>query len=313
MKHEGVVILGCPRSGTTLLRRLLGAHPELASPPETGVLSAGARFLHAESFGEGLELGVRSGLAFSGFSEQEVVEPLRELCFGFFRTIAQAHQASYWLEKTAFDAFHVDEIEALCGESVRYVLIHRHGLDVACSLRELVHKMEHHPAELMPFVHRHARPLVAYAHAWVEVNRRLLRLADQRPHQVLSVQYEDLVADPAVEMARLWEGLELDADAEQLLEAAFSADAPGLGDWKTWSQGRVSEASVGRRRELSRSMTARLAAVVNPTLLALGYEELSPPRAQSAAQARRRLELELAAARMRAAAEQEASDPAGES
>ena len=29
-------IVGVPRSGTTLLRLMLGAHPELAIPPETG-------------------------------------------------------------------------------------------------------------------------------------------------------------------------------------------------------------------------------------------------------------------------------------
>src|SRR3954467_9639002 len=36
-------IVGAPRSGTTLLRFMLDAHPELAIPPETGFLTQAAR------------------------------------------------------------------------------------------------------------------------------------------------------------------------------------------------------------------------------------------------------------------------------
>ena len=35
------VIVGAPGSGTTLLRFMLDAHPDLAIPPETGFLTLG--------------------------------------------------------------------------------------------------------------------------------------------------------------------------------------------------------------------------------------------------------------------------------
>ena len=53
---RGVVIIGTPRSGTTLLRRILDAHPAIACPPETYLLSGAARFLHEESFAQGLKI-----------------------------------------------------------------------------------------------------------------------------------------------------------------------------------------------------------------------------------------------------------------
>src|SRR5262245_33585470 len=38
------VIVGSPRSGTTLLRFMLDSHPDLAIPPETGFLSNAAKW-----------------------------------------------------------------------------------------------------------------------------------------------------------------------------------------------------------------------------------------------------------------------------
>src|ERR1700749_1142202 len=42
-QHPMPFIVGSPRSGTTLLRFMLDAHPELAIPPETGFLTLGPK------------------------------------------------------------------------------------------------------------------------------------------------------------------------------------------------------------------------------------------------------------------------------
>jgi hypothetical protein len=39
MDHEPIFIVGCPRSGTTLLQCMLEAHPEIAIPQETSFLN----------------------------------------------------------------------------------------------------------------------------------------------------------------------------------------------------------------------------------------------------------------------------------
>ena len=56
------VIVGVPRSGTTLLRVMLDAHPELAIPPETGFVLDAVRL-----DGEGDELRKRLLDTITGF------------------------------------------------------------------------------------------------------------------------------------------------------------------------------------------------------------------------------------------------------
>src|SRR4051794_475101 len=85
--YDGVVILGFPRSGTTLLRRLLNAHPALCCPPETNVLNACGRFLAEHDIARGLKIGAVAGLAYSGIPEADVLGRLRALAFGLFADI----------------------------------------------------------------------------------------------------------------------------------------------------------------------------------------------------------------------------------
>ena len=132
---QGIVILGMPRSGTTLLRRLLDAHPAICCPPETNVLSAAARFLREEAIAGDVSVGVLSGLSFAGIAEQVVVARLRELVFGLLQDICRQCRKTRWAEKTAFNIFYLDQIEPLCCGSCRFLCLVRHPLDVVCSMQ----------------------------------------------------------------------------------------------------------------------------------------------------------------------------------
>jgi len=290
---EGILVVGAPRSGTTLVRRLLDAHPDVACPGETRLFTACARFLATERVVGGMDVGVLNGLAFAGFEPDEVLERLRAFAFAFPREHARRAGVRRWAEKTAVDAFHLREIEALCGDRVHYVAVVRHGLDVACSVREWVAKSEAHPAELVPYVARHARPLEAYCHAWVDVMASLDALRRARPERVIVLRYEDVLADPEAELARLFEGLG-ERVVPDLLRRAFEGDAPaGFGDWKTHARTGVDAASVERWRRLPETTRSELGAIANPTLERWGYAPVELAEAPGAEEARRRYELGL--------------------
>jgi protein-tyrosine sulfotransferase len=273
--YEGVVVLGFPRSGTTLLRRLLNAHPALCCPPETNVLNACARFLYEEEIAGGVQFGVLGGLAFSGVPEDTVLQRLRDLAFGLLRDIATQAGKPRWVEKSPHDVFHLDAIERLCGDRCRYLSIVRHPLDVVCSTKELCDKLEIFPGALHEYVRRHQAPLEAFAHAWADTHRRLLQFEQAHPDGCLRVRYEDLIAETPLQLDRIFQFLGEPADTEQIVARAMAGrDTVGLGDWKTYGTNDIDSKSVGRWRELPPERIARLAAIVEPLLAPFGYEPI---------------------------------------
>lgn len=297
----GVLVLGVPRSGTTVVRRLLDAHPAFACPPETSLFSAAARFLAEHRLDHGVRFGVLSGLEQAGFPREETLGRLRALTFGFLEDHARRVGRPRWAEKTAASVFHLPGIEALCGDEVAYVLVLRHGLDAAVSMKELSDRSGGFLAELHPYVAADARPVVAFAHAWRDATRGMLDLAARRRCHV--VRYEDLVTSPRAEIERLFAFLGEDADPDALLAALTPSGLPpvlGFGDWKTWGREGLDPRSVGRwKREVSRDLRSELGPALDPTLEAAGYAPLGEvaPSEPTAATHRFELAMRLAATR----------------
>ncbi|MCA9656598.1 MAG: sulfotransferase [Myxococcales bacterium] len=294
----GIVVVGAPRSGTTLLRRILDAHPRVSCPPETYLLSAAARFLHEERFAAGLRIGVLGGLGFAGFTEDEVLARLRAFAFGFLEDHARAQGKPRWAEKTAFDAFHLDAIRRVVGGHVRFVCIQRHGLDVACSLRDLVDKTGGYVQELHRYLQRDPEPLAALAQAWVDTAERVAALVQEDP-AALDLRYEELVRDPEATVRRVLEHVG-EPWEEGLLERALGDEGRlGFGDWKTYGRIQIDASSIDRWKAEPEPVIRRMSEICNPTLERLGYAPVVADAVDDAG-ARRRYEIGLKLQRMKA-------------
>jgi amino acid adenylation domain-containing protein len=268
---EGIIILGHPRSGTTLLRRLLDGHSRIASPPETHILSACARFLETEETSQGIDLGVLSGLNFAGFPDQQALEELRDFAFSFLRRYADSQGKPRWAEKTAFDVFHTEKIEQLCGGNTRFICVVRHPLDVAISTKEFCDSMGIYPSVLHSYIQADPQPIRAFARSWLDVANKLDALCKRHPDRSTLVRYEDLVASPEGVLSKLLAFLGEDYEPTMLERGLAGESQLGFGDHKSYSSNSVYDTSLARWNALPEFQVSSLSDLLNPMLERFGY------------------------------------------
>jgi hypothetical protein len=145
------VIVGSPRSGTTLLRFMLDAHPDLAIPPETGFLTFAPK-----PRGRGDKLRENFFRVITNYPEPVPAWPDFEMPEESFRaalaeinpfTISEGYRAFYrlyaarfgksrWGDKTPLYCLGLDAIRRILPEA-RFIHIIRDGRDAALSLRRM--------------------------------------------------------------------------------------------------------------------------------------------------------------------------------
>jgi hypothetical protein len=192
-----VFLVGCPRSGTTLLQALLAAHPRILSFPETHFFSA-VRSRH-----RALRL---LGIARHGFRKQlstlvANADPLgvspppphflleRHYATWFMKVLDTATYRAgcdVWLEKTPSHVAHIARIERLI-PGARFVHLIRDGRDVIASLYDVTNSH--------PNAWGGARDINACIDRWLRDVERSARYLQQSNH--LGVRYERLVSDPS--------------------------------------------------------------------------------------------------------------------
>jgi hypothetical protein len=185
------LVIGCARSGTSILGELVGAHPDVTYIFETHGLWESA----------GLGVNDSHRLVASHATAQ-----VRDHVRGWIRE--QQRDGTLIVEKTPRNVLRVPFLRALLPEA-RLIHIVRDGRDVACSLMPGIGGAEW----------RHLKPpswrrllsteagVVRCALAWKEVLEIALEDLDGVPH--LEVRYEDLVARPEEQVSRVLRYLEL--------------------------------------------------------------------------------------------------------
>lgn len=196
-----VFMVGCPRSGTTLLQSLLTAHPQVFSVPEShlyarltsrhrvlrrlGLVRPNAPEVFAQILGSlGLPTVSVRGLTTSFY--------LREFSRNLDRAALAANK-SVWLEKTPRHLYFVPEIERTLPQA-KFIHVLRDGADVVASLFEVTQKY--------PEIWGGARSLDACIARWNK-DVALSLSYRERPNHLL-VRYEALTADPEATLRKVF-------------------------------------------------------------------------------------------------------------
>ncbi len=258
MANPYVFIVGCPRSGTTLLQHMVDAHPQLA------IMSEAQWIPRRFKAGKGLtpEGMVLPGLipqllehprfAALNISPEELrgllgdSEPVSYADFvaGIFDLYGKAQGKALVGNKTPGFVRRLDAFHALWPKA-RFVHLIRDGRDVCLSMGDWPKAQLKHPGDFATW----KDDSVSTTALWWELNVRLGRAVRNSlgPELYYEVRYESLVCNPAEEcealcaflgvpydgaMLRFHEG-RTKADPALGAKTAWRPITPGLRDWRS--------------------------------------------------------------------------------
>lgn len=271
-------ILSTERSGSTLLRWLLDAHPEIASPGEIllgrlcfDLFVTLSRTVCAPDAAP-RDADERRAVSFATLAR------VRAMVDGIMREYAGARGKRVWCDKTPHNLAYLTVLVDTFPDA-RYVCLYRDGRDVARSCLEV--SRDGFMAELVEYARRSPHDLVgAMLDSWCEKTELLLKMELHHRAICHRVRYEDLVARPDAVLPELCAFLGV-AWEPSLVERAFAVrHDEGGGDQRIKTTTQIERDRVGHGRALD---TTKLAAAkrtrVDSLLRALGYPELDRPAA----------------------------------
>lgn len=288
-----VFLVGCPRSGTTLLQQMLDAHPALAIAPETFFVR---RFLKTrDTFEHDWQSGGRDRLLSAWrrapeFAEMALddaaiaasVEPASDVVDAFARLLSRFAQASG---------------ARMVGEKTPNHLLYMRSLEQAFPGARFIHILRDPRAVVDSW--RHVPWSNGTPAADAEVWRKYMQAAREKPprdrRRLLTVRYEALVLDPAAQLRRVCDFLGLPFDDAMLRHHTRSHTTVNAlrEPWKAAALAPISTASIDAWSEQVDGTTlCAIEAVTWFEMRRLAYEPLTPawrvwPRALHRAAARR--------------------------
>ena len=291
-------VVGVGRSGTTLLRLMLDAHPDLAVPPETAFVpklidAAREEGATPESLAEVLVTHRRWGDF--GLEIDELTERWRALpaikpagaVRAFFELYAEKQGKPRWGDKTPGYTQHIRKISKVLPEA-RFIHLIRDGRDVTLSRTKTLALKE--------------VPIAKSARRWKKRLKRARRQGARVDHY-LELRYEELVRDPEATLRQICEFIDLPWDDAMLHHherseerlSELDRDIPAMGGRLPRSaESRmalherttkpVDTKAIGKwRTQMAPEDVAEFERVAGDLLVELGYEPATPQAAENRA------------------------------
>ncbi|KEO59882.1 sulfotransferase family protein [Thioclava indica] len=213
-KNTPLMIVGAPRSGNTLVRRVLMASGQIYIPPETYVLGElienwrraallswrdkvwlFCAYFDRHPHRNDMDIASLSPFADTAARWPRAQRNLRALLDGFYRFMAGEHgyTQARWGDKTPWNTVHLKSITRFYPDA-QYLHLLRDGRDSVASQ-----------------VRADMRDIDEAARRWISANEMCERHLRKVSH--LQMRYEDIVRDPETSFARVfdWAGLRFES------------------------------------------------------------------------------------------------------
>jgi len=259
-----IFIVGCQRSGTSLLRRILDSHSRIACPPESQFILPLVEILQGRT--ASVDHKYLSGLASMGYDRAAVETSLAGFISSFFEGYAKAQGKKRWADKSPLYVDCLEELRAVFGSDVRIILLIRHGLDVAFSLSDADRDY--------PAIHRHVEAAggnvpIGAGRFWADQNGKIEAFRSAHPDACFRLRYEELTRDPESSLQPMFEFLDEPWEPAVVDYRRFTHHR-GFEDPDVRRRPRI-EVNSGRYLAWPPHVRAQVRAACEPLLSQLGY------------------------------------------
>jgi protein-tyrosine sulfotransferase len=252
---DPVFVLCNGRSGSTLLRFLLDAHPDLACPPETNLPDLCAQLATVWSLIEGAPLALNRGDEPPEIPDA-AISGIRQTMDRMVGSYLARRGKKRYCDKSLGTAPFAELLLRVYPEA-KFLCLYRHPMDVIASAIEACpwglngYGFDRYIATTP------GNAVMAVARFWVDNAAATLAVEEEFADRCFRVRYEDLVAEPESVAAQVFEFLDA-APAPGISEACFSAERERFGpaDYKIWFTTKISSESVGRGWSVPAAMIA---------------------------------------------------------
>lgn len=250
-----VFVVGCPRSGTTLLQRMLDAHPDMTIANDTHFVTRAAKtVLRLDPDPDLTPELVEAVLGYRRFYrmglEDQDVRQAAENCQKYSKFVsrlydlrARAHGKTISGEKTPDFCKQIKKLHVLFPQA-KFIHIVRDGRDTALSTLDWANESKG-PGKLALWK---TDPVGTCALWWqTQVSKGSLAGAELSPDRYFEVRYEDLVSDPEGRLKQLADFLEIEYSQDMSrffvgktrqkkglsAKSAWIPPTKGLRDWRS--------------------------------------------------------------------------------
>lgn len=238
MDDKLIFVIGSPRSGTTMLQRVLGSHSKIHTHPEPHLMTPLAHMGYYHNVDKAPYDHINAAKAMREFvdelpnKEEDYLQALRAFGNVLYGQMLETTQKTHFLDKTPAYALVADFVARVYPDA-HYITLTRHPLAILSSYANSFFDGDYRAAYAFnPILDRYVPAMAEF-----------LRSTPASNHHI---RYEDLVQDPAAAMEKMCAHMGLAFESEAIDYGRHSHIKKSFGDPNVDAQSRPTTASVAK-------------------------------------------------------------------
>ena len=211
-----IFVGGCPRSGTTLIKRILDSHSDIFCGPEFGHLPELCKRYKL------MKQGIKNNRLTVYTNNDDLRNRFSRFINSFFSHIQESHNVRYIAEKTPDNVLQFDQLNELFPDA-KFIHVIRNPLDVAASYLKVGQRINRELPDDAP-----AKSVIHSSKKWMMALRnssKNIELMNALGNRYLEIRFEDIINDSSTYARKITNFIGVDYQPSMIM-----TDRPLKGD-----------------------------------------------------------------------------------